>query len=123
MEDKKVYALQWKNGSTLSNHGIFSSKEAAMESIEMWWKLNNFSPNYVKYWNNGNTRVVDYGLHHSFYHITEINQSNFHTVLFPDKLIKKTFEKDTVEDLELTISEIFDKAVNSINRIKPDFYI
>ena len=81
VEAKSKYALQWTDGHITKNHGIFKSIEDAYDSIAMWWDLNDFKPNYVRKWTINGVTTIDYGMHHMFYKITEIDKDNFAEVL------------------------------------------
>lgn len=52
-------------------HNSYKTFEEAEQSIYDWWKKNSLEPSYVRMWQEGNTTIVDYGLHHCFYHIVK----------------------------------------------------
>lgn len=87
-----TYALQWTDGEQLKNHGLFKSVNQAIESIFLWWYLNNFEPFYIRQWTKGNVTTIDYGSHTQFYLITKINQENFGNVMFLPESVDK-YEK------------------------------
>ncbi|WP_227276811.1 hypothetical protein [Vagococcus fluvialis] len=77
MKEEVCFSLQWTDGSSTRDHGVFRTKEQAMDSINVWWELNKFKPKYVRTWDKNGVTTVDYGFHDMFYHIKEISYSNF----------------------------------------------
>ena len=73
---KKRYQVQWKNHQTDQHrkHGIYYTHEEAFQSIREWWKMNEFSPLYVRMWTDSDTGIttIDYGDHYMFYYIVEV---------------------------------------------------
>lgn len=84
MENKEIYCLQWDNkaGKELKNHGLYTSKEEAFNSILAWWDLNDFKPNYWRVWEKDEVTTVDYGLHYAFYRIKKVDKSNYGEIMF-----------------------------------------
>lgn len=77
-----TYALQWTDGEQLKNHGLFKSVDQAIESIFLWWNLNDFEPLYIRQWKKDDVTNIDYGSHTQFYLITKIDRDNFGDVMF-----------------------------------------
>lgn len=72
------YLVQWKNGEEFTNHGFFRTSQQAFESIQDWWELNNFKPNYVRILGSDDTvKAIDYGSYTSFYYIVPVTEENF----------------------------------------------
>lgn len=70
----KKYQVRWEtHGSEPKLHGIYNSLDEAVESINHWWDLNDFTPPYVRMWTKGRTTTIDYGLHEAFYRIVELD--------------------------------------------------
>lgn len=77
LKEKQCFALQWTDGVSVRNHGVFRTAEAAIDSINVWWELNKFKPKYVRTWEKNGVTTIDYGLHEAFYKITKISRNNF----------------------------------------------
>ena len=83
MENNDIYCLQWQNaGVETKNHGLYTSKEEAFNSILAWWRLNEFDPGYWRAWEKDGVTTIDYGLHYAFYRITKVNKENYGEVMF-----------------------------------------
>ena len=72
----KRYTVFWVNENTKekTQHGTFNIYKDAFQSIVDWWNKNQYKPYYVRIYScseNQNTTIIDYGLHHCFYHIVE----------------------------------------------------
>ena len=82
-DDKKYYALQYVDFviNKITNHGIYKSKEDAINAVHAWWDLNNFVPGYNRKWSTYGITTIDYGLHHQFYRIVKIDKYNFADVI------------------------------------------
>lgn len=80
-------------------HGVFESEGPAYDSIRKWWSLNNFRPEYVRRWTEGNTTTIDYGSHTRFYFIEKITYDGntpINTRIFNAfEEIRNTSTKDT----------------------------
>lgn len=103
MNSEEFYALQWTDGSEVKNHGIYRTHDEAYDGVTMWWKLNNYTPHYVRVWTAHNVTTIDYGLHEAFYKITKINQENFIEVMF------ENLKKESVKT-----NEKFDNSINNV---------
>lgn len=70
----KKYEVHWVNHRTNedSTHGQFDTLAEAIQSVYDWWDKNNFEPNYVRRWTVDGNTTLDYGYHHMFYIIKEI---------------------------------------------------
>ena len=72
------YLVQWKNGEEFTNHGFFRTSQQAFESIQDWWELNSFKPNYVRILGSDDTiKAIDYGSYTSFYYIIPVTEESF----------------------------------------------
>ncbi|WP_271006565.1 hypothetical protein [Listeria seeligeri] len=74
----KEYEVVWeqKQTKTITKHGKYNTFEEALQSIRDWWALNEFEPDYVRYWTKNKRTTIDYGSHHMFYYIYELNLKN-----------------------------------------------
>lgn len=70
------YQVSWKHHQ-LDEHNVFEKFDTfddAIQSIYDWWDKNDYTPNYVRYWKSSKSNMwtIDYGFHHMFYYIEEI---------------------------------------------------
>lgn len=83
-EEKTYFALQYVDyeGESITNHGIYQTKDSASQAIFDWWDLNEFKPKYIRsFTDNNGDYTIDYGLHYAFYKIKKIKKENFYEVL------------------------------------------
>lgn len=73
----KKYEVHWVNHRTNedSTHGQYDTLAEAIESVNAWWDLHDFSPSYVRQWTIDGETTLDYGYHHMFYIIKELDVS------------------------------------------------
>lgn len=109
---KKIYCLQWTDGEKTTNHGVFSSLDHAINSIHLWWELNDYTPSYARGWFKDGVTTIDYGLHHCFYKIKEVTKENFEEVMFCR--VKATIQE--VHDKEDTINDVAERLLELMNQ-------
>lgn len=68
------YQVHWVHNQLGKDetHGVFDTHEQAVQSIYDWWNQNDYSPSYVRSWTHRGVTTLDYGYHHMFYKIKEI---------------------------------------------------
>lgn len=81
------YQVKWMGDKYVGNKrvpcvdilGKYDTKEKAIRSIYDWWKLNVFTPRYIRHWekvddDGHKVTVIDYGNHTCFYYIVEMKR-------------------------------------------------
>ena len=70
-----LWLVEWHNTDEgiVKRHGLFKTKKEAMQSIKDWWEFHYFKPDTLRTWGEETDHmVIDYGLHHAFYHIVKV---------------------------------------------------
>lgn len=71
----KKYEVHWVHHQLEEDktHGQFDTLQEAIDSVYAWWKQNKYDPVYVRQFTIDGNTTLDYGFHHMFYVIKEIN--------------------------------------------------
>lgn len=69
------YEVHWISGSQDKTHGVFSTLEAAQDSVRDWWEKNNYKTPYIRVIHGDDYVWWDYGLHNAFYVFKEIQEN------------------------------------------------
>lgn len=68
------YEVHWVSGSQDKTHGVFSTLEAAQDSVREWWKKHEYEPPYIRVVYRDDYVWWDYGLHNAFYIFKEVQE-------------------------------------------------
>lgn len=63
------YRVAWQSKNEYNKFLSYPTVDDAVRSIYKWWKQHDYEPHYIRTFMKENTLVMDYGLHHAFYHI------------------------------------------------------